>query len=95
MRRKIWTQKFETGSSPLKIKGCIFWSMTPSVLLKINRPPSLTLRSKVIGKDGDISITRELSLPIGLFFCHEDGRDMFFRNVGCLSTNYTALHFMR
>jgi hypothetical protein len=29
---------------------------------------------------------------LGLFFDPEDGSDVFFRNVGCLSTDYTALY---
>jgi hypothetical protein len=27
-----------------------------------------------------------------IFFDPEDGGDMFLRNVGCISTDYTALH---
>jgi hypothetical protein len=29
---------------------------------------------------------------IGFFFDREDGGDLFFRNVGSLSTDYTALY---
>jgi hypothetical protein len=45
-------------------------------------------------------VKRKFYLPgydvvLGLFFDPEDGGDMFLRNVGCLSTDYTALHHRR
>jgi hypothetical protein len=34
----------------------------------------------------------EAAISLGLFFYPEDGGDMFLRNVGWLSTDYTALY---
>jgi hypothetical protein len=55
-----------------------FWDITPRSPLKVNRRFGSHLLSRWF--------------LAGLFFDREDGGDMFFRNVGWLSTDYTALY---
>jgi hypothetical protein len=61
------------------MKSIIFWDITPCSLLKVNRRFGGTCRCFQAG------------FLLGLFFDPEEEGDMFRRNLGYLSTDYTAL----
>jgi hypothetical protein len=86
------------------MKSTIFWDTTPCSPLNVNRRFGGTYRLHLQGRK--ISSARNqresrwqaelLSLPpaflLIIFFHPEDGGDMLLRNVGWLSTDYTALY---
>jgi hypothetical protein len=61
------------------LKSTIFWDITPCSPLKVNRHFFLLPTFMLISSSA-------------YFFNPEDGGDMFFRNVGWHSTDYTALY---
>jgi hypothetical protein len=76
-------------------KGTIFWDITPCSPLKANRrfgETSPSSRSKNKPARALFVTCFYAGFLLGLFFNPEDGRDMFLRNVGRLSTGYTALY---
>jgi hypothetical protein len=67
------------------MKSIIFWDVSPCSLLSLNRRFGGTYRL--------LLATCLLSCSCwNYFFDPEDGGDMFLRNVGCNSTDYTASH---
>jgi hypothetical protein len=84
------------------MESIIFWDVTPCSLLSFNRRFGGTYRLHLQGRRNNFSKTQQAStllatcLPAGYcwnyFFDPEDGGDMFLRNVGCNSTDYTASH---
>jgi hypothetical protein len=69
------------------MKNTIFWDITPCSPLEVNRRFGETYRLHLQGRK--IS-QRETSLKAGGKL--EDGDEMFLRNGGWLSTDYTALY---
>jgi hypothetical protein len=86
----------------LKGVGCevltavvIFWDITPCSPLKVNRrfggTCRLHLQGRIISQARNQQESRSARYLLRLFFDPEDGGDMFLRNVGWRSTDYTAL----
>jgi hypothetical protein len=67
---------WRTRESVLHLRSTIFWDMTPCSPLSFNRRFAGTYRLHLQGRT--------------YFFDPENGGDMFFRNVGWNSTDYTA-----
>jgi hypothetical protein len=59
------------------MKSIIFWDVTPCSLLGCNRK---------------VDSPAYLLVLVEIFFDPEDGGDMLLRNVGSISTDYTASH---
>jgi hypothetical protein len=86
----VWTI-LHAAVTEFQMEGTVFWYMTPCISMKVNR------------RFGAIYRLHFLCLPpaftlvscSAFFFDAEDGGDMFLRNVGCLSTDYTALYRRR
>jgi hypothetical protein len=55
--------------------------------------PSSELKDK--SKKSHVCYLLYLGFLLGLFFDPEDGGDIFFRNIGSLSTDYTMLYLRR
>jgi hypothetical protein len=72
-------------STAVVIKGIIFWDMTPCSPLSYNQRFGGTYRLHLQDRRNRFSKTSKQAggKP-------EDGDDMFLRNVGCNSTDYTA-----
>jgi hypothetical protein len=69
------------------MKSTIFWDITPCSPLKVNR----RFGGKCyLYRQGRRII--QAGFLLGFVFDHEDGSDIFLRNVGWLSTDYTALY---
>jgi hypothetical protein len=72
------------GDSKFFMKSSIFWDITPCSALKDSR------------RFGETYLIFGFPLPggflLGLLLNPEDGGDIFLQNVGCLSTDYTALY---
>jgi hypothetical protein len=85
------------------IKSTIFWDITPCSPLRVNRrfggTYRLHLQCRKTSRAWNQSESRwqaelcfHAGFLLGLFFDPEDRGDMFLRNVGWLSTDYTALY---
>jgi hypothetical protein len=85
------------------MRSIIFWDMTPCSLLSCNRSFGGTYRLHLQGRRNNFSKNQQAGgkqnapstcLLAGCcwnyFFDPEDGGDMFLRNFGCNSTDYTA-----
>jgi hypothetical protein len=76
------------------MKSIIFWDMTPCSPLSFNRRFGGTSRLHLQGRRNRFSKTsKEAGLLAGFaepFSSTEDGDDIFLRNVGWNSTDYTA-----
>jgi hypothetical protein len=87
-----------------EIKSIIFWDTAPCSRLGVSRRFGGTCRLLLQGRNNTfgkktskkagakLSTCLLASLLLGLFFDSEDGGDMFLRNVGWHSTDYTALY---
>jgi hypothetical protein len=64
------------------MKSVIFWDVTPCSLLSFNRRLGGTYRLHLL----------LATWFLNNFFDPADGGDMFLRNVGCNSADYTALY---
>jgi hypothetical protein len=71
-------------------KSIIFWDMTPCSLLSCNRRFGGTYRRHLQDRRNNFSKNQQVSRWWNYFFDPKDGGDIFFRNVGCNSTDYTA-----
>jgi hypothetical protein len=69
------------------MKSIIFWDITPYSTLSVNRCFGGTYRLHLQG----IVTCFHTGFLFSLFFDHEDRGDMFLRNVGWHSMDYTAL----
>jgi hypothetical protein len=72
----------------------IFWDILPCNPVKINRRfggKYSGSKNKPSKKPAQIR-QRHAGLLLGLLFYPEYGSDMFLRNVGCISTDYTTSH---
>jgi hypothetical protein len=82
------------------LKSAIFWDKTPCSPLKFNRRFGGTYSTRLHGRISRAKYQRESRLQAGRFhagnlldlFDSEYGSHMSFRNVGWLSTGYTALY---
>jgi hypothetical protein len=81
------------------MKISIFWDITSTSPFKVNRYFGGTCRLHLQGrrisqvKTPDMFTTWfRAAILLGLFFDREDGGDIFLRNFGRLSTDYTALY---
>jgi hypothetical protein len=72
-------------------KNSIFWDITPCSPLKVDRRVRGTRRLHLHCRRISRSCFHAGFL-LDLCFDPEDGGDMFLRNVGWFSTDYTALH---
>jgi hypothetical protein len=75
------------------MKNIFFWNMTPCFLLSYNRRFGGTYRLHLQGRRNNFSKNQQGSrwqASLKLFLRHEDGGDMFPRNVGYNSTDYMA-----
>jgi hypothetical protein len=84
------------------MKSSIFWDVTPCSLLKVNQRFGGRCRHHLQGRRKSRARNQLDSgrnqLDSGWqaeLFDPEYGGDMFLRNVGCLSTDYTALYLRR
>jgi hypothetical protein len=80
------------------MKSCMFWDTTPCSPVQVNRRFGRNMShspSESNNKPSTIFDLFHASLLLGLFFDPEDGDDIFLRNVGWLSTDYTALYHRR
>jgi hypothetical protein len=85
------------------MKSSVFWGETPYSLLKVNGSFGRTCRLHLQSRR--ISLTRNqhdasrtalrAGLLLGLFFDPEDEGNIFLRNVGLLSTDYTISYSRR
>jgi hypothetical protein len=77
------------------MKSYIFWDIMSCSPLRINRhfggTCHLYLQGRRISQARNQATSFHAGFLLGLFFDPEDGGDMFFRNVGWLSANCTAL----
>jgi hypothetical protein len=80
-------------------KTSVFWGVTPCRPFKVNQRSGGTCRLHFQGRrisqarnQGEECGKLHARFLLGLFFDTENGGDMFFRNVGWLSTDYTALY---
>jgi hypothetical protein len=80
------------------VKNIIFWDVTPCSLLRCNRRFGETYRVHLQGRrklyqhePASTQMASKMFL-LKFFFDPEDGGDVFLRNVGCISTDYTASH---
>jgi hypothetical protein len=81
-------------------KNSIYCDITPCSLLTISRPfggtCGLHLKCRRISRARNQGESRWQAVScLDLFFHSEDGGDMFLRNVGSLSTDYTAVYSRR
>jgi hypothetical protein len=75
------------------LKSIIFWDVTPCNLLICNRRFGGTYRLHLQGRrEFQQEPACKQVVLAEIFFDPEDGGDMFIRNVGCISTDYTAPH---
>jgi hypothetical protein len=79
------------------MKSIIFWDVTPCSLLRCNRRFGETYRLYLQGRrkfqqEPASKQVASILLLAEIFFDPEDGGDMFLRNVGSISTDYTASH---
>jgi hypothetical protein len=77
------------------MKSYLFWDITPCSPLKVNRRFGGTYRLHLQGRGMSRARNQRESrwqAELGLLSDPEDGGDMFLRNAGCLSTDYTALY---
>jgi hypothetical protein len=77
------------------MKSTVFLGITPCSTLKKKRRSAGTNRHQLKNRKMSTTLlaTRfQAGFLLGLFFDSEYGGDMFFRNVGWLSTDYTALY---
>jgi hypothetical protein len=81
------------------MKSTIFWDITQCIPLRVNPSFAGTYRFHLQGRKNELSrkpalnyVAIKAGFLFGLFFYPEDGGDMFFRNVGWHSTDYTALY---
>jgi hypothetical protein len=82
------------------MKSTIFWEITPCSPLKINRRFGGTCRlhfhgRKIIQAINQCESRWQAELLLGIFFDPDYGSDIFLRNVGWISTGYTALYSRR
>jgi hypothetical protein len=95
---KLFNVGFEVLTAVV-MKSFIVWDITPCSPLKVHKRFGGTYRLHLQGWiNQDASVKTALLATcfhagslLGLFFYPEDGGDMFLRNVGWLSTDYTAL----
>jgi hypothetical protein len=82
------------------MKSTIFWDITPCSPLSIHRRFGGTYRFHLQGRKNkfsnkpawkQVASSFHAGLLLNLFFDPEDGGNMFLRNVGWPSTDYTAL----
>jgi hypothetical protein len=73
-------------------KSSVIWDITPWSPLKVNRRFGRTCSLYLQGRISSSCYLLHAGFLFGLIFDTEDGGDIFLRNVGCLSTNYTALY---
>jgi hypothetical protein len=77
--------------TPVVTKSHIFWDVAPYSPLKVNWCVGGTCHLHLQGRRTSRDWYRlHAGLLLCLFFRHEDGDDMFIRNVGWLSVDYTA-----
>jgi hypothetical protein len=69
------------------MKRDIFWDMMPCSALKVNRRFGATCLLHL-----QLEALHTASSFHGLFFYPEDSGDIFLRNIGLLSKDYTALY---
>jgi hypothetical protein len=80
-------------STAVVMKSIIFWDMTPCSLLRCNRRFGGTYRLHLQGRRSKYACHLLICwFLLNYFFYPEDGGDIFLRNVGCNSTDYTALY---
>jgi hypothetical protein len=90
------------------LKSYIFWDITPCSPLKINRRFGRIYRlhfqcrmnhvknqHEAGSKQSSVSFFLHAGSLFGLLFDPKDGGDMYLRNVGWYSTDYTALYSRR
>jgi hypothetical protein len=91
---------FEVSTAVVK-KSCIFWDITPCHPLKANRCFGGThhlLKMEAICSSETstdfhrLAICFYAGILLRLFFDPEDGGDIFLRNIGWLSADYTTLY---
>jgi hypothetical protein len=73
------------------MKSSIFWDTTPYNPLKVNGLFGGTCRLHLHDETSSASYVIHDSFLLVLFFGPEDVGDIFLRNVGRLSTEYTPL----
>jgi hypothetical protein len=67
------------------MKSTVFWDITPFIPLKVSRRFGGKYRLPLL------ATCFHAGLLLGFFFDSKDRGDMFFRNVGWLLMDYTAL----
>jgi hypothetical protein len=68
------------------MKSTIFWDIKPCSPLRVNRRFGGTYRLHML------ATCFHAGFLLSLYFDPEDGRNMFLRNLGWFSTDYTALY---